>query len=430
MADDLLAVRTQVARQVAHWRAAVIALEDLDELRVAGRVEPPRALPGPVAARQPCRARSIAYRARATCWPRSCARPRPPTSSNSYAAMLSDSAGNSSASRPGSSSTAAPSTTAHRPSSVRCSRRATSWPAARLESILTPLGKPIPPVLTYIDKGLGARSFGPDFACGTAGRWSVAAAIKLTRHNLNGRPTALLHEAGHQIAFMLDWNDELADALRRELRDDPELAEAWSGWSSEIAGDCVGFVHAGYAAVAALHDVIAGEAVNVYARRPFDPHPLAHLRVLLGTAMATRFFGEGPWTGLARAWLVAHPVAARPPDVRPLIERSIPRLPRIVEVCLLEPMRAFGGRPLDGARRPDARPAGRTDRAGPRSRRVARHVFALALEREPSAARPLRLSLGDRTRPGARDRRRIREPGCSASAEASGWPLRRLRRMN
>jgi hypothetical protein len=32
--------------------------------------------------------------------------------------------------------------------------------------------------------------------------------------------------------------------------------------------------------------------------------------------------------------------------VRPLIQRSIPRLPRIVEVCLLEPMRAFGGRPL------------------------------------------------------------------------------------
>jgi hypothetical protein len=215
-----------------------------------------------------------------------------------------------------------------------------------LDQILTPLGKPVPPVLTYIDKGLGASILRAGLRLWDGRTLSVAAAIKLTRHNLNGRPTALLHEAGHQMAFMLDWNDELADALRRELRDDPQLAEAWSSWSSEIAGDCVGFVHAGYAAVAALHDVIAGEAVSVYARRPFDPHPVAHLRVLLGTAMATRFFGEGPWTGLARAWLVAHPAARAPGDVRPLIQRSIPRLPRIVEVCLLEPMRAFGGRPL------------------------------------------------------------------------------------
>jgi hypothetical protein len=75
--------------------------------------------------------------------------------------------------------------------------------------------------------------------------------------------------------------------------------------------------------------------------------------------MATRFYGEGPWTGLARAWLVAHPVARAPGDVRPLLERSVPRLTRIVEVCLLDSMRAFGGRPLtalvDPARvRPDA----------------------------------------------------------------------------
>jgi hypothetical protein len=343
--DDLLAVRTQVARQVAHWRAAVIALDDLENfasqdawsrlerylgqslranLRGAvGRL----AREGEVLAAELRAAETadelelvrrhvVRFRRRFL---------RVETGLEFYGGAVND----------------------------RSSFRLGALLAAcdilagrALESILTPLGKPIPPVLTYVDKGLGASILRAGLRLWDGRTMSVAAAIKLTRHNLNGRPTALLHEAGHQIAFMLDWNDELADALRRELRDDPELAEAWSSWSSEIAGDCVGFVHAGYAAVAALHDVIAGEAVSVYARRPFDPHPVAHLRVLLGTAMATRFFGEGPWTGLARAWLVAHPVARAPGDVRPLIERSIPRLPRIVEVCLLEPMRAFGGRPL------------------------------------------------------------------------------------
>jgi hypothetical protein len=342
--DDLLAVRTQVARQVAHWRGAVIALEDLANfasLDAWSRLE--RYLGQSLRANLQSAVSRLArdgdvlaaeLRAAETADELELVRRhvvrfrrqflRVETGLDFYGTAVQD----------------------------RSSPKLAALLAAcdilagrALESILTPLGKPIPPVLTYIDKGLGASILRAGLRLWDGRTWSVAAAVKLTRHNLNG-PTALLHEAGHQIAFMLDWNDELADALRRELRDDPELADAWSGWSSEIAGDCVGFVHAGYAAVAALHDVIAGEAVSVYARRSFDPHPIAHLRVLLGTAMATRFFGEGPWSGLARAWLVAYPVARAPRDVRSLIERSIPRLPRIVEVCLLEPMRAFGGRPL------------------------------------------------------------------------------------
>jgi hypothetical protein len=343
--DDLLAVQTQVARQVAHWRAAVIALDDLENfaspdawnrlerylgqsLRANLRSAVARlgregdVLGAELRAAETAdelelvRRHVVRFRQRFL---------RVETALEFYGGAVND----------------------------RSSPKLGALLAAcdilagrALELILTPLGKPIPPVLTYIDKGLGASILRAGLRLWDGRTLSVAAAIKLTRHNLNGRPTALLHEAGHQMAFMLDWNDELAGALRRELRDDPELAEAWSSWSSEIAGDCVGFVYTGYAAVAALHDVIAGEAVSVYARRPFDPHPVAHLRVLLGTAMATRFFGEGPWTGLARAWLVAHPVTRAPADVRPLIERSIPRLPRIAEVCLLEPMRAFGGRPM------------------------------------------------------------------------------------
>jgi hypothetical protein len=358
VADELAAVRIQVARQVAHWRGAVVALDDLENfasrdawnrleqylgqslrtnlrdavtrLRRAGDVLDAELRAAETADElELVRRHVVRFRRRFL---------RVETGLEFYGGAVND----------------------------RSSPKLGALLAAcdilagrALESILTPLGKPIPPVLTYVDKGLGASVLRAGLRLWDGRTLSVAAAIKLTRHNLNGRPTALLHEAGHQIAFMLDWNDELARVLRRRLRDDPELAEAWAGWSSEIAGDCVAFVHAGYAAVAALHDVIAGESVSVYLRRPLDPHPIAHLRVLLGTSMATRFYGEGPWTALARAWLVAHPVGRAPADVRSLIERSIPRLPEIVEACLLEPMTAFGGRPLtalvDPAKvRPDA----------------------------------------------------------------------------
>ena len=38
------------------------------------------------------------------------------------------------------------------------------------------------------------------------------AAIKVTRHNLQ-RPTALIHEAGHQVAHITGWNEELPPLL-------------------------------------------------------------------------------------------------------------------------------------------------------------------------------------------------------------------------
>jgi hypothetical protein len=215
-----------------------------------------------------------------------------------------------------------------------------------MEQVLGALGRPIPPVLTYVDKGLGASILRSNLRLWDGRSLSAAAAIKVTRHNL-GVPTAILHEAGHQIAFTLNWNDELADAFRQEFASDaPDVGEAFATWASEIAGDCVAFVCAGYGAVSALHDVIAGESQRVWTVPFGDPHPPAYLRVLLNTSMAVRYYGAGPWDDLARAWTVAHRIENAPPEVRQLHARSVARLPRIVDVCLRRPMRAFGGRPL------------------------------------------------------------------------------------
>lgn len=227
-----------------------------------------------------------------------------------------------------------------------------------LEAVLGPLGHPAPPVLTYIDKGLGASILRSGLRLWDGRTLSVAAAIKITRHNLY-RPTAVLHEAGHQAAFMLGWNEELAEALRDDLAEVPPVAELWSGWASEIAADCFAFAHAGYGTVAALHDVIAGEPASVFALRPLDPHPIAYLRVLLGSQTAVRFFGAGPWDDLARTWTRVHPLSESPVAIRGLLSASVERLPQIVETCFLRPMRAFGGRTLaavadPGRVRPDA----------------------------------------------------------------------------
>ena len=215
-----------------------------------------------------------------------------------------------------------------------------------MAEVLGPLGKEAPPVLTYVDKGLGASILKAGLRLWDAGTLSSVAAVKIVFHNLF-RPTALIHETGHQMAHITGWNDELARALRDGLQGAPrDVAEVWGSWSSEIAADTFAFAHTGYAAVAGLGDVLSGDDAFVFRYTPGDPHPISYVRVLLGTEMCTRFFGAGPWDDLAQAWAQSYPLENARPDTAEFLRRSLPLLPRVVELCLRTPMRAFGGRPL------------------------------------------------------------------------------------
>ena len=214
-----------------------------------------------------------------------------------------------------------------------------------MRAVLDPLGKSVPPIVTYVEAGLGAAIRRAHLRLWDGGSLTPTAVLKITRQNLR-RPTALIHESGHQVAHIAGWNDELAGLLRRELAPvSTELADTWAGWSSEIAADTHAFAHTGYGSVAALHDVVAGGS-TVFRLIDGDPHPVAYLRVLLGVQMCVRFFGAGPWDDLGRAWVASQPLASAPRDAREVIERSLPLLPRIAELCLLAPMRGFGGRPI------------------------------------------------------------------------------------
>jgi hypothetical protein len=222
-----------------------------------------------------------------------------------------------------------------------------------MSALLDQLGHTTPVTLTYVDKGLGASILKAGLRLWDGGAENPAAAIKIVRHNLL-RPTALIHEAGHQIAHITDWNRELAETLDRGLSDAPDgVAEAWSGWASEIAADAFAFVHTGYASVAALHDVLAGEASFVFQHTPGDPHPICYLRVLLGIETCRYFYGAGPWDALGASWTAAYPLGAASSRTQRLLADSVPLLPRIVRLTLDTPQRAFRGRPLRALIQPE-----------------------------------------------------------------------------
>lgn len=219
--------------------------------------------------------------------------------------------------------------------------------------LLDQLGHTTPVVLTYVDKGLGASILKAGLRLWDGGAESPAAAIKIVRHNLL-RPTALIHEAGHQVAHICNWNRELAETLEEGLRDAGDgVADTWSSWASEIAADAFAFVHTGYASVAALHDVLAGENSFVFQFAAGDPHPICYLRVLLGIETCRYFYGAGPWDTLAAVWTAGYPIAAANPGTQRLLEASIPLLPRIVRLTLDTPQRAFRGRPLRALIQPE-----------------------------------------------------------------------------
>jgi hypothetical protein len=213
-----------------------------------------------------------------------------------------------------------------------------------MQPVLVPLRLPRVPVLSYVDKGMGASILRAGVRLWAPGTVNPVAALRVVRHNLY-RFTSAFHEVGHQIAFMTGWATDVGRALGDVLADDPPLRTMWSPWVSEIVADVFAFVHTGYAAVAALYDVVGDRATVL--RWPIgDPHPVGWIRTLLGCQMCRSTYGAGPWDSLERAVLAAHPLRSATPDLAALMERSRARLDRITQVCLATPVRGFQGRTI------------------------------------------------------------------------------------
>ena len=171
-----------------------------------------------------------------------------------------------------------------------------------MDAILRPLGIQTPPSWSTSTPAWAPPSSAQVCGCGMASQLP-AAAIKLTRFNIY-RPTSMLHEAGHQVAHLTGWNDELRLALGQGIPD-PMVARAWEGWATELGPDLIAFAHAGDGAVAALHDVVMGDPQQVFNYPLGDPHPIAFLRVLVGIQMCAGFSRRS--VGHAGAIVAGHP---------------------------------------------------------------------------------------------------------------------------
>jgi hypothetical protein len=343
MTASLDDVRRETERQLAHWRLAATRLADLDAVAPAAAwrglehylgLSLRQTLSGMVAqlirttdeiARRLATARSAAEvaRARAAILELRLAYTRAETSVDFYEDAL--------------STRAAP--------GMGALLRACDHIATRsMAEALVPLGRQVPAALTYLDAGLGASVLKAGLRLWDGTSENPVAAIKVVRHNLL-RPTSIIHEAGHQVAHMLGWNDELRAGLGA-AGGDRLTGRSYAAWASEIAADAFAFVHTGYASVAALHDVIDGPDDAVFQYLPSDPHPISYLRLLLAVEWCRLSYGDGPWEGMADTWTAHHPLERAPQALRDFLARCVAVLPRIAAVVIRERYRAFGGAPL------------------------------------------------------------------------------------
>lgn len=222
---------------------------------------------------------------------------------------------------------------------------------ASMAPALERAGKPVPRALVYQDKGTGASILRAGVRLWVPGAVMPVAAIKIVRHNLY-RPTSLFHETGHQVAHLTGWTEATRDALGKTLADDPQLAQMWTPWASEIVADVFAFLHTGYASVAALYDVV-GDARTILRWSVGDPHPIGWLRTALGCEFSRQSFGaSGPWNSLQRAMMAHFPMSRADETLRPLLERSLAAMPRIARACLNAPVPAHGDKPMTEVHHP------------------------------------------------------------------------------
>jgi hypothetical protein len=239
-----------------------------------------------------------------------------------------------------------------------------------MEGILQQMNRKTPYVLTYVDKGVGASILKQGLKLWD-GKLSPVATIKVTLHNLY-RPTAIIHETGHQVAHILNWVEELSSSFQNGLSCHPTVVRsAFAGWSSEIAADAFAFVHTGFAAVASLHDVVCGFPQSVFAFRHRDPHPISYIRVLMNIEMCRLFYGSGPWDDLADAFKNDYDINLVNFASVGLIKLCVTALPDVVRILLKSPYRAFGNRSLSQVIPPE--------RASPKELEKLEYMAGLAL---------------------------------------------------
>ncbi|MBI5021989.1 MAG: hypothetical protein HZB59_11190 [Ignavibacteriales bacterium] len=195
-----------------------------------------------------------------------------------------------------------------------------------------------PPVVCYVDRGIGAAIRRVKTRL-PGGSENPVAIIRVPRERLVGYGIAssLVHEVGHQASALLDLVNSIKPELQeRQLRAGPEKF-AWmlfERWISEILADFWSVAKVGITASMGLIGVVSLPRVFVFRLDTEDPHPMPFLRVMISCAIGQAMYPHPQWTQLAALWSAMYPFSGLEQDKIKIIKTIQAQIPDLVKILL------------------------------------------------------------------------------------------------
>lgn len=210
-----------------------------------------------------------------------------------------------------------------------------------------------PPVVCYLDRGVGAairraRTRLP------GGQSNPVAIIRMPRERLigSGIASSLVHEVGHQAAALLGLVDSLRQALRQRqapTRDGLDPWRLWERWISEIVADCWSVARVGIGSTLGLMGVVSLPAPFVFRVSLDDPHPFPWIRVFLSAQIGAALYPHPQWRRVQQLWQSFYPPETQPEPVRQLLATLQQAAPDFVELLLSHRPPSLAGDTLQDA---------------------------------------------------------------------------------
>lgn len=195
-----------------------------------------------------------------------------------------------------------------------------------------------PPVICYLDRGVGAAIRRARTRLPGGGDNPVAI-VKVPRERMvgTGIASSLIHEVGHQAAALLELTESIRPELKERVRNGGLEAEAWQLWDrwiNEILADLYSVARVGIASTMGLMGVVSLPRPFVFRISFNDPHPAPWIRVRLSAAIGRVLHPQPLWKRVSETWSSYYPLESLDPEQRRLFELLDRTIPELVELLI------------------------------------------------------------------------------------------------
>jgi hypothetical protein len=205
----------------------------------------------------------------------------------------------------------------------------------------------VPPLMCYLDRGIGAAIRRARTRLPGGGE-SPVAIIRVPRERMvgSGIGASLVHEVGHQGNALLGLTASLRAAMRAHPLAGGTAWRLFERWIDEIASDFWACARLGISATTGLMTVVSLPRAFVFRLNANDPHPVPWIRVLLSCTLGQVLHPHPQWARLRGVWEECYPPDGLPPARRALLDALAEALPAFAAWLAGHRVAAAGHLPL------------------------------------------------------------------------------------